>query len=96
MTDEEKKAIERIEDVFYQDLGKGINKIQKITLYEDSITDIRTVLNLIEKQSKIIQAMANDIYIEIVKSDGSHFATVEEVVEYFEQQVSKTWNKIVQ
>lgn len=43
-----------------------------------------------EKQDKIIQAMANDIYIEIVKSDGSHFATVEEVVEYFEQQVSKT------
>ena len=57
MTDEEKKAIERIEDVFYQDLGKGINKIQKITLYEDSITDIRTVLNLIEKQSKEIEEL---------------------------------------
>lgn len=52
MNEEEKKAIERIEDTFYSDLGKGINKFQKITLYEDSIKDVRIVLNLLEKLQK--------------------------------------------
>jgi hypothetical protein len=55
MTEEEKKAIERIEDTFYQDLGKGINKFQKITLYEDDIADIRKLLNLVDKQQKEIE-----------------------------------------
>lgn len=49
MNNEEKKALERIEDIFYSSLGKGINKFQKITLYEDSIRDVRILLNLIEK-----------------------------------------------
>lgn len=48
----EKKAVERIEDTFYSDLGKGINKFQKITLYEDSIRDVRILLNLLEKLQK--------------------------------------------
>ena len=52
MTEEEKKAIERIEDIFYSDLGKGINKFQKVTLYEDNIRDIRILLSLIEKLQK--------------------------------------------
>lgn len=52
MNEEEKKAVERIEDTFYSDLGKGINKFQKITLYEDSIRDVRILLNLIEKLQK--------------------------------------------
>ena len=55
MTEEEKKAIERIEDTFYQDLGKGINKFQKITLYEDGITDIKKLLNLVDRQQKEIE-----------------------------------------
>lgn len=29
MNEEEKKAVERIEDTFYSDLRKGINKFQK-------------------------------------------------------------------
>lgn len=52
MNEEEKRVIERIEDTFYSDLGKGINKFQKITLYEDSIRDVRVLLNLIEKLQK--------------------------------------------
>lgn len=52
MNEEEKNAIEKIEDTFYSDLGKGINKFQKITLYEDSIRDVRILLNLIEKLQK--------------------------------------------
>ena len=69
---------DRNEDCYYQ---QAIDIV--VTAYEKEKEKT-------EKQDKIIQAMANDIYIEIVKSDGSHFATVEEVVEYFEQQVSKT------
>ena len=30
MNEEEKKAVERIKDTFYSDLGNGINKFQKI------------------------------------------------------------------
>lgn len=52
MNAEEKKAVERIEDIFYSDLGKGINKFQKITLYEDNIRDVRILLNLLEKLQK--------------------------------------------
>lgn len=52
MNKEEKNAVERIEDTFYSDLGKGINKFQKITLYEDSIKDVRIILNLIVKLQK--------------------------------------------
>lgn len=52
MTEKEKEAVERIEDAFYSDLGKGINNFQKITLYEDSIRDVRILLNLIEKLQK--------------------------------------------
>lgn len=52
MNEEEKNVVERIEDTFYSDLGKGINKFQKITLYEDSIRDVRRLLNLLEKLQK--------------------------------------------
>ena len=52
MNEREKKAVERIEDTFYSDLGKGINKFQKITLYEDGIRDVRILLNLLEKLQK--------------------------------------------
>lgn len=60
MNEEEKKAIERIEDTFYSDLGKGINKFQKITLYEDSIKDVRIVLNLLEKLQKENEELKED------------------------------------
>lgn len=52
MLSEEKKAIERIEDTFYQDNGKGIKGFQKIILYEDGIIDILKLLNIVEKTTK--------------------------------------------
>lgn len=52
MNEEEKKVVERIEGAFYSDLGKGINKFQKITLYEDAIRDVRILLNSLEKLQK--------------------------------------------
>ena len=61
MNEEEKKAVERIEDTFYSDLGKGINKFQKITLYEDSIRDVRIILNLIEKMKNCIDILDDEL-----------------------------------
>ena len=63
MNEEEKKVVERIEYTFYSDLGKGINKFQKITLYEDSIRDIRTALNLIEKLQKENEELKNAVNV---------------------------------
>ena len=61
MNEEEKKAVERIEDTFYSDLGKGINKFQKITLYEDSIRDVRILLNLIEEMKNCINILDDEL-----------------------------------
>ena len=66
MTEEEKKAIERIEDTFYNNLAKGIKDFQKITLYEDSIQDIRMLLNLIEKLQKENEKLKNKL-LDITK-----------------------------
>lgn len=52
LSEEDKKTIERIEDVFYQNKGKGINSFQKITLYEDRILDIIRLLNKFEELQK--------------------------------------------
>ena len=66
MNEKEKETIERIEDTFWSDLGKGINKFQKITLYEDGIRDVRILLNLIEKIQR-----ENETYTEkIIKLDN--------------------------
>ena len=48
MTEKEKKAIERIEDTIYTHNGYGINHFKKITLYENGIDDMQTILNLIQ------------------------------------------------
>ena len=44
-----------IEDTFYQDNRKGIKRFQKITLYEDGISDILKLLNIFEKLQKEIE-----------------------------------------
>lgn len=55
MNKEEKKFIERIEDIFYENKGKGIEHFQKVTLYEEGITDILKLLNFVEKQQKELE-----------------------------------------
>lgn len=72
LSEEEKKAIERVEDTFYENKGKGINNFQKITLYEDGILDILKLLNIIEKlqkenkeKDKQIDLMVEKIYKRI-------------------------------
>ena len=55
MNKEEKEIIERIEDTFYSNTGKEIKHFQKVTLYEEGITDILKLLNFVEKQQKELQ-----------------------------------------
>lgn len=88
MTNEEaQKALKELEEVRPEKLNDEAKRLFEAIM---KIADERDLLKeKTEKQDKIIQAMANDIYIEIVKSDGSHFATVEEVVEYFEKKVGE-------
>lgn len=85
MSEEEKEAIAHLEWL----LDSGI-------LASEDEPHVETVLNLIQtqkaeikKKDKIIDAMANEIYIEITKPDGNHFNTVEEVKEYFENLVKE-------
>lgn len=56
MTEEEKEAIENLEDEVYS--IKGI-EIQKITFYTKGVEDIKTILNLIQKQQKENEKLKN-------------------------------------
>jgi len=49
MSEEEKKAIEYIEDEIYSIEGL---EIQEITFYSKAIEDIKAILNLVQKQQK--------------------------------------------
>lgn len=56
MTEEEKEAIENLEDEVYS--IEGI-EIQKITFYTKGVEDIKTILNLIQKQQKENEKLKN-------------------------------------
>lgn len=92
LSEEEKKAIERIEDTFYQDLGKGINKFQKITLYEDDIADIRKLLNLIDKQRK--DYISKDKIREIIKHYNNELEHIKNGEEFENEKPMYYWGKV--
>lgn len=54
MNNKDKQTIERLKDTFYQDNAKGIKHFQKVTLYEEGIEDILSLLNMVEEKDKII------------------------------------------
>ena len=54
MWDKNKQTIERLKDTFYQNNAKGIKHFQKVTLYEEGIEDILSLLNMVEEKDKII------------------------------------------
>lgn len=72
LSEEERKVIERIEDTFYQDNGKGINKFKKITLYEDGISDIIKLLNIFEKRQKENEEKDNKVRKIIKRLDNDY------------------------
>lgn len=93
---EEKKAIQMLKQLKFKN---GVSFCQQCVYSNrkrcfNKTTDcqkqaIKTVLNLIEKQEKIIEKMAGHIFIDTVKDDGSHFDTEEEVIEFFENWAEK-------
>ena len=58
--DREKKIIERLEDTFYMNNGKGIKHFQKVTLYEEGIQDILQLLHMVEQKDKRIQELEEE------------------------------------
>ena len=43
----------------------------------------------IDKKDKIINDMANEIYITAIRDDGTHFSTSQEVIKYFTNKVEE-------
>ena len=58
MTDEEKKAIESVKDMFSDVTIKDIDE-QSITIYGIAMLDVIKVLTIVEKQSKEIEELKN-------------------------------------
>lgn len=58
MSEEEKKAIEYIEDEIYSIEGL---EIQKITFYPKGVEDIKTILNLVQNQRDEIEQLEEKI-----------------------------------
>lgn len=58
MTEEEKKAIEYIEDEVYSIEGL---EIQEITFYSKGVEDIKTILNLVQNQRDKIEQLEEKI-----------------------------------
>ena len=54
MWDKNKRIIERLKDTFYQNNAKRIKHFQKVTLYEEGIEDILSLLNMVEEKDKLI------------------------------------------
>ena len=102
MNKEEKKFIERIENTFYENRGKGIKHFQKVTLYEEGITDILKLLNFVKKQQKkleqkesildkVTEFIKDDVTAEDIRFEGSKlFSTV------YKSLISKTKEKIAE
>ena len=59
--DREKKIIERLEDTFYMNNGKGIKDFQKIILYEEGIQDVLQLLHIVEQKDKRIQELGKQL-----------------------------------
>ena len=54
MKNKDKQTIERLKDTFYQNNAKGTKHFKKVTLYEEGIEDILSLLNMVEAKDKII------------------------------------------
>ena len=93
LSEEEKKAIDIIK---YNDIGHPL-ACGDITIC--SIEDLQTILNLIEKQDKIINEMTEWIEdeqnnkVDGQYTSGSYMLTAEEIRQYFEEKVKEFLEK---
>ena len=89
MNKEEKEIIERIEDTFYSNTGKEIKHFQKVTLYEEGITDILKLLNFVEKQQKELQ-QKESILDKVTEECRKQMKEYEDsILEIFPQRILK-------
>ena len=98
MTDEEKKAVDYFKaDVEFLEEGlKNPNYIGRfITMQDKEVKYLKIILNLIEKQDKIIEEMADRLEFVMKNSgiglDPEHRMnfTINDIKEYFEKKVEE-------
>lgn len=67
-----------------------INHIYHYEIKNDKGLDLDVVeLKYYKKLVKIINEMANEIYITAIRDDGTHFSTRQEVIDYFTNKVGE-------
>lgn len=89
LSEKEKKVIERVEDTFYENKEKGINNLQKITLYKDGILDILKLLNIVEKVQR-----ENDLLNEYVKENEIYKKNLFDYGEKKDKQIKLIVNEV--
>lgn len=62
---------------------------QKIELEVVELKYYKKLIEEVKKQQKIINDMANEIYITAVKDNGTHFSTEQEIIDYFTNKVEE-------
>lgn len=64
----------------------------KTAVYQELVKERNATSKVLEElkiRGKMIDSMSNEIYLEIVKEDGQHFKTSEEVKEHFKKEAEK-------
>jgi len=100
MNKEEKEAIEELKKVRWNSLAVVVkNEEGKMDISYFTEKHKKTLLNLIQKQEKIIDKMAEQFYnlyrnVEVVRDSfnmpfGKFLKSKEEVIEYFKKEVEK-------
>ena len=73
MKNKDKQTIERLKDTFYQNNAKGIKHFQKVTLYEEGIEDILSLLNMVEEKDKIInEQLKENVKLQSELNEGNN------------------------
>lgn len=97
MNNKDKQTIERLKDTFYQDNAKGIKHFQKVTLYEEGIEDILSLLNMVEEKDKIInEQLKENIKLQSELNEENKRCMILANNDKFKEQVidlmAKYWN----
>lgn len=82
MTDEEKKAINKVKFDMSRPLA-----CKEITICD--VDDLIKIINLIQKQEKMINLMSREIYVE----HEPHFTSEEDTKQYFYRKVEEDKNE---
>ena len=88
MKNKDKQTIERLKDTFYQNNAKGIKHFQKVTLYEEGIEDILSLLNMVEEKDKIInEQLKENVKLQSELNEGNNRCMILANNDKFKEQV---------